>query len=76
MSTEPCGSLPVTGINLSVSYCHHHMAWSAVTTTHHQTTDADVMVLHSATATFGPFDSWADVRDWCVDHLFDPSVGP
>jgi hypothetical protein len=76
MSTEPCGSLPVTNWDVSVSYCHHHMAWHARCATWHQTSDEDLRVIHTEHATFGPFDSWDDVAAWVQERLYDPSVAP
>jgi hypothetical protein len=65
-STEPCGSLPVSGINVSAFYCHHHLAWSANVVTHHQGGGDDVQVLHQQSMQFGPFDSEDDVRAWML----------
>jgi hypothetical protein len=76
VSTEPCGSLPVTTWNVQASYCHHHEAWHASTSTTHQTSDAEVRVIHHRSATFGPFDAWDDVTEWVGRHLLDPSVTP
>jgi hypothetical protein len=68
-SSEPCGSLPVTTIHVSASYCEHHMAWSATTMTCRQAAEDDIRVVASATVRFGPFDNEADVRGWCVRAL-------
>lgn len=76
MSTEPCGSLPVTTWDVSVSYCEVHMAWFARTATWLQTSEEDIELLHRQAVTFGPFDSWADVSAWVREHILDPSAGP
>ncbi len=76
MSTEPCGSLPVVHLGVGISYCVHHMAWSATISTHRQTGEDDLEHLDSHRATFGPFDAWEDVQRWVVERLWDPSVIP
>jgi hypothetical protein len=63
---EPCGSLPVSGINISAFYCHHHQAWSASVMSHHQTTEENVSLLESERMSFGPFDSEDEVRAWML----------
>lgn len=74
MSTEPCGSLPVTSLHLMVTYCHHHMAWHATCSTAHQTSEDSIKLTHLRSCTFGPFDAWGDVTRWVEENLFDPSV--
>jgi hypothetical protein len=65
-SSEPCGSLPVSGINVSAFFCHHHMAWSANVITHYQAGAEDTEVLHQAFMRFGPFDHEDEVRAWML----------
>ncbi len=76
MSTEPCGSLPVTTWSAMASYCHHHMAWHASVATCHQTAEDKIHVIHRREATFGPFDAWEDVAAWLEAQTHDPSVVP
>ncbi len=66
MSSEPCGSLPVSGINVSAFYCHAHGAWSAHVITHYQAGGDDLEVLHQQSMRFGPFDSEDEVRAWML----------
>jgi hypothetical protein len=73
-SREPCGSLPVTNLNASASYCHHHMAWHAIMMITHQSTNEEIKITHSERATFGPFDSWEDVEAWLIERMLDPSI--
>ncbi len=66
MSTEPCGSLPVSGINVSAFYCHHHMAWSACVQTYTQQREGHLEEHTSESMRFGPFDSEDEVRAWML----------
>ncbi len=68
-SSEPCGSLPVTGINLSAHYCVHHQAWSTSVQTWRQHDGGDVELTHSASTSFGPFDQEDEVRAWLLRAL-------
>jgi len=65
-SSEPCGSLPVTGINVSAHYCVVHQAWSTSVQTWRELDGADLELLHSARMSFGPFDTEEDVRAWML----------
>ncbi len=76
MSTEPCGSLPVTTWSAMVSYCHHHLAWHGTVSTAHQTSESEIALVHTGQITFGPFDSWEDVAAWIQEQVLDPSVVP
>jgi hypothetical protein len=69
MTTEPCGSLPTTGINVSAHYCVAHDAWSShVQTWRHRAGD-EVEVTHSQSMRFGPFDDEIEVRGWLLRAL-------
>jgi hypothetical protein len=63
---EPCGSLPVTGINVSAHYCVHHQAWSTNVQTWRQVDGRDVELTHSQSMSFGPFDTEDEVRAWML----------
>jgi hypothetical protein len=63
---EPCGSLPVTGVNVSAHYCVHHQAWSTAVQTWRQHAGDEVEMTHSATMSFGPFDTEDEVRAWML----------
>jgi hypothetical protein len=65
-STEPCGSLPVSGINVSAFYCYEHMAWSAHVIVHRHDGLEDITILHDQSMRFGPFDSEDEVRGWML----------
>jgi hypothetical protein len=69
MSTEPCGALPISGINVSAFFCHTHGAWSAHVVTHRQGGGDDVQVLHQQAMRFGPFDTEDEVRAWMLRAL-------
>ncbi len=75
MSKEPCGALPISGINVSAVYCHTHQAWSAHVQTFWERNTGDPTTTHSESIRFGPFDTEDDVRAWllrallCVDDL-------
>jgi hypothetical protein len=64
--TEPCGNLPVSGINVSAFYCHLHMAWTAYVITHLQDGGDDVTVIQDHSMQFGPFDTEDDVKAWML----------
>ena len=66
---EPCGSLPVSGINVSAHYCHHHQAWSTSVETWRQLDGERLELLHSAQMSFGPFDEEYEVRAWMLRAL-------
>ncbi len=63
---EPCGSLPVSGINVSAFYCHQHQAWSAATTSYRQDGSKAMTLIAQASISFGPFDSEDEVRAWML----------
>jgi hypothetical protein len=61
MSSEPCGSLPVTHGSISVSYCHHHLAWHLTALRFYEEGDDDMRRMDSCQRSYGPFDSQADI---------------
>ncbi len=76
MSTEPCGSLPVTSLDLMISYCHHHMAWFAMIAYNHQSAGDNITTIGRDEMSFGPFDAWEDVAAWVAEKTSDPSEVP
>lgn len=63
---HPCGSVPVSGVHLSVWRCHEHGAlWASVWCVT-QRGDEDIETHTDASCCFGPFDGAADVESWLL----------
>lgn len=72
---HPCGNLPVTGLSVSLWYCHHHQAWWACVDEYLQ--DRGDPEYESCRATqFGPFDSTEDVFIWVSRRLEERMIAP
>jgi plasmid stabilization system protein ParE len=50
------------------------MAYTAIVYLYRQDAEDDLEQIYTYRTTFGPFDSWEDVRAWCDSHFHDPSV--
>ncbi len=71
---HPCGNLPVSGLTLSVWYCHHHQAYFAIRSRYTQTNDVDLVSDEYDRIEWGPFDTWDDVVDWTMCALPDQGL--
>lgn len=65
---HPCGSLPVSGVHVSVWYCHHHLAWWATVSSTHQSAQEPIERA-GFEMEWGPFDTFEDVTSWIADRL-------
>jgi hypothetical protein len=71
MPSHPCGALPVTQINVHVSYCWQHQAYHAQLYTFDEDGYDDTIeaTYDGHQLPFGPFDSWDDVYQSVASQL-------
>lgn len=59
-----CPALPVTGVSVSAWYCHHHLAWHAMSSRYTQGAEESISPEGGNECSFGPFDDAYDVISW------------
>ncbi len=74
--SHPCGSLPISGLCISVWYCHHHQAYFASRSRYTQRSNDMPETQEYTHREWGPFDTWEDVTDWVCDLLPIDGLAP
>jgi hypothetical protein len=73
---HPCAALPVTGLNFSVWYCHHHQAYAVTKMIYTERAEGDIELEVMRGVEFGPFDTWEAVCDWLNDEIPIDGLAP
>jgi hypothetical protein len=68
MSKEPCGGLPTESWSVSLHFCVTHQAYTG-NVMRYREAGGEPEVISNCHIAHGPFDSWADIRDWMIDQL-------